>query len=165
MVSPNSDSGLDATPAPMVRAVESTLVLAFLAGERGGFHEEALNMNGRERIVTEMAFRFGRADIVIFHDDGSATVVEAKDGSRGYNHVLCGIGQVGLYATQLAMTKGAVTKVRRALMWTSTGDMWLDTLIVVACQEAGVIAVEWPTMAVLVDAITRGRAGWQPPAK
>ena len=149
----------------MVRAVESTLVLAFLAGERGGFHEEALNMNGRERIVTEMAFRFGRADIVIFHDDGSATVVEAKDGSRGYNHVLCGIGQVGLYATQLAMTKGAITKVRRALMWTSTGDMWVDTLIAVACQEAGVIAVEWPTMAVLVDAITRGRAGWQPPAK
>ena len=98
-----------------------------------------------------MSFRYGRADLVLFHVDGSATVVEAKDGSRGYTHVVAGIGQAGLYATQLAMSKGAIKKVRRALLWSSTGDAMLDALIEESCLQAGVVPVPWPSMRVLQE--------------
>lgn len=53
-----------------------------------------------DTVVTEMAFKFGRADIVVFHIDGSASVIEDKNGSHGYNHVVAGIGQAGLYRSE-----------------------------------------------------------------
>jgi hypothetical protein len=95
-----------------------------------------------DTIRTEMAFAYGRADVVMFHLDGSATVVEVKDGTKGYTHVIAGIGQAGLYATQLSL-KGTVRKVRRALLWTSVGDAAADGMIEMACEEAGVIPLSW----------------------
>lgn len=128
---------------------ESDLVRLFCELEEQGRHDEAIGTKSSDTIVREMVFRFGRADIVVFHQDGAATVIEAKDGAKGYNHVVAGIGQVGLYAAQLAMTRGAITRVRRALMWTSTGDQFLDALIAEVCDQAGVVPVPWPSSRVL----------------
>ena len=100
-----------------------------------------------DTVVTEMSFKFGRADIVVFHIDGSASVIEAKNGSHGYNHVVAGIGQAGLYATQLAMNKGVLTRVRKCLMWTSTGDLILDTLIHETCVQTKTVPITYGTMA------------------
>ena len=66
-----------------------------------------------DTVAYEMALPHGRADIVIFHLDGSTTVIEAKDGANGYTHIAQGIGQLAFYATQLAL-KGKVKRVRKA---------------------------------------------------
>jgi hypothetical protein len=92
-----------------------------------------------DTIVFEMRFQFGRADIVMFHVDGSATVVEVKNGSNGYNSVASGIGQANLYAAQLANARNSLTKVRKCLLWTSTGNSAEDAAIVSACELAGVV--------------------------
>lgn len=97
-----------------------------------------------DTIVTEMAFRHGRADLVIFHVDGTATVVEAKDGTKGYSHVVAGIGQASLYAAQLAMTR-SLRGVRRCLLWSSTGDLKLDALLSIAAESAGCAYVLLPS--------------------
>lgn len=130
--------------------VESDLVRLFLQQEQTGRHDKDIGTGPNDTIVTEMPFRFGRADLVEFHADGSATVIEAKDGARGYGHVASGIGQASLYAVQLAAAKGALTYVRRALMWTSTGHPASDAEICAACVAAGVIPMEWPSMRVLM---------------
>lgn len=122
---------------------ERGLVDAFVAAHKKGLLEDRLPHTAMDSVVREFSFRFGRADVVIFHVDGSATVIEAKDGSMGYRHVVAGIGQAALYATQLAMNKGALRKVRRALMWTSTGDVELDALIEIACEQSGTVPLPW----------------------
>lgn len=104
-----------------------------------------------DKVVYEMAFPHGRADIVIFHLDGSATVIEAKDGGSGATHVAQGIGQVSLYAAQL-MLKGKVSRVHKALMWTSAG-LDADALIDAACEAAGVIAIPFASLKAHRDAV------------
>lgn len=86
----------------------------------------------------------------MFHVDGSASVIEVKDGTKGYNHVVSGIGQAALYSVQLAMTKGAIKRVRKCLLWTSTGDTLLDGVIEDACEQAGAIPMPWQSMASLM---------------
>lgn len=120
-------------------AGEAEVVAAFLVTHEAGRYDEAIPCGPADTIVTEMALRFGRADIVVFHVDGTASVVEAKDGAKGYTHVVGGIGQASLYAAQLAMTKGALRAVRKCLMWSTTGDTLLDALICAACESAGVV--------------------------
>ena len=139
------------TKSYLMRGGEAELVQAFIDGEQAGNHEELLPISKEDTIVREMAFKFGRADIVVFHADGSATVIEAKDGSNGYSHVVAGIGQVGLYAVQLALTKQALTKIRKALMWSSSGNLMADTLIHMACEAAGVIPLPWQSVKSLRD--------------
>jgi hypothetical protein len=124
-------------------ATEKDLVRWFCESMRTKNAEERIGASHLDSVVTEMAFKFGRADIVVFHVNGSATVIEAKDGSRGYGHVVAGIGQAGLYAAQLGMAKHAITHIRRALLWTSTGNILADALIEEACEQAGVIALPW----------------------
>lgn len=126
--------------------VESDLVSRFVSVIECGHFDERLPLSQHDTIVLEMALKYGRADIVIFHVDGSASVIEAKNGSHGYNHVVCSIGQASLYASQLAMTKGSVTKVRKCLLWSSTGNLLLDGAIEDACECANTIALPWPTM-------------------
>lgn len=101
---------------------------------------------GLDTVVYEYAFKLGRADVIIFHVDGSASIIEVKDGGVGYMHVARGIGQVGLYAAQLAALRTGLTKSRRCLLWTSTGRIEDDVLIEVACQQAGVVALPWGPM-------------------
>lgn len=141
------------------RGNESDVVRAFRECFEAGdpLHSELIPIGPNDTVVYEMAFRFGRADIVVFHVDGTATVIEAKDGRKGYNHVVAGIGQVSLYAAQLAL-KDAVKSVRRCLMWSPTGDIRLDALISLICERANVIALPTPS-ATVVDAMQEG-ARW-----
>jgi hypothetical protein len=113
---------------------------------------DAMPLSSLDTAVYEMSFKFGRADIVVFHIDGSASVIEAKDGTRGYNHVVAGIGQAGLYAAQLGMNRGALTKVRRCLMWTSTGDLFLDLTIEDVCKQAGIVPMSYGKMSTHIAA-------------
>lgn len=105
-----------------------------------------------DTVIYEMSFKYGRADIVVFHTDGSASVIEVKDGTKGYNHVVSGIGQAGLYAYQLAMNKNTLTKIRKCLLWTSTGDVMADTVICGVCKSANIIYMPWDKLSVHLDA-------------
>jgi len=127
---------------------EADIIRLFKMSIAAGRHDERLPMSNEDLVVYEMAFKYGRADIVIFHADGSASVIEAKDGTKGYNHVVSGIGQAGLYAVQLAMSKGVLTKVRRCLLWTSTGDLMLDAIIEIQCEQSNTIALPWGKLGV-----------------
>lgn len=110
--------------------------------------EDRIPLTKLDSVVYEMAFKFGRADIVVFHIDGSASVIEVKDGTKGYHHVVTGIGQAGLYAAQLGMNKGSLTKVRKCLLWTSTGDIALDATIETCCEQSNTIALPWGQLGV-----------------
>lgn len=123
--------------------VEADVVRIFVESSSVRVIETRIPMSLDDTIIREMAFKFGRADIVVFHIDGSASVIEAKDGAKGYNHVVAGIGQAGLYSAQLAMNKGALTVVRKCLLWTSTGNVALDSLIEDACEQSGTVALPW----------------------
>lgn len=128
---------------------EADLVRCFIEQESTGHHDDRICTNPTDTLVCEMPLRLGRADVVIFHTNGTATVVEAKDGSRGYQYVAKGIGQVGLYAVQLGLSRANLSRIRRALLWSSTGDLFADAVIEQACEEAGVIPLPYPSMGVL----------------
>jgi hypothetical protein len=141
-----------------LHGIERDLVNLFRESFEAGIYEDRIPLGRNDTIVYEMAFRFGRADIVVFHADGSASVIEAKDGTKGYNHVVSGIGQATLYAVQLAATKGAVKRVRKCLLWSSAGSIALDGTIEEACEQADVIPLPWQSMASLMatrEAVTR----------
>jgi hypothetical protein len=123
-----------------LRGTERDLVRTFLEAREA--YKDLVPFDAADTVVTEMAFRYGRADIVIFHVDGSASVIEAKDCAKGYSHVVAGIGQAGLYATQLALAK-TIPNVRRCLLWGSTGDLRVDAVISAVCDQAGVVRLPW----------------------
>ena len=118
--------------------------------------EDRIPLNQIDTVVYEMAMKFGRADIVVFHVDGSCSVIEVKDGTRGYSHIVSGIGQACLYATQIAMKNDAVKSVRKCLLWTSTGDLFLDSVIEDACLAAKTIPMPWPPMKGMMETAFRG---------
>lgn len=122
---------------------ETDIVRFFMHSYLGDCQETRIPMSRNDTVVREMAFKFGRADIVVFHIDGSASVIEVKDGTKGYNHVVSGIGQAGLYAAQLAINKQTLKSVRKCLLWTSTGNVSLDAIIEDVCENSGVIALPW----------------------
>lgn len=132
-----------AIAATKPHGVEVDIVRLFvLTAKADKSPEDRIPLNKLDTIVTEMAFKFGRADIVVFHVDGSASVIEVKDGTKGYGHVIRGLGQAGLYAAQLGMANAGM-KIRRCLLWTSTGNIEADGVIEQACEDAGVIALPW----------------------
>lgn len=129
---------------PCITGNEKSLVRAFMHAFKAGMPDENIPWLTPDcTVVNEYRFAYGRADIVIFHTNGSATVIEAKDGKTGYTAVVAGIGQCGLYASQL-MAQKAVKRVHRALMYSSTRDINLDMLIEDACFSAGVIPLSYP---------------------
>lgn len=137
------DEEAQALIATKPHGIESDIVRLFLLVAKAEKPpEDRIPLTKLDTIVTEMAFKFGRADIVVFHIDGSASVIEVKDGTKGYGHVIQGLGQVGLYATQLGMTRAGL-KIRRCLLWTSTGNIDADATIEAACEQAGVVALPW----------------------
>lgn len=103
---------------------------------------EIENLNPADTIVAEYSLQYGRADIVISHFDGSVSVIEAKDGLKGYSHVAKGIGQVTLYASQLANKIVNIREVKRYLMWSSIEDENANKAIRDACLFAGVIPIQ-----------------------
>ncbi len=125
---------------------ERDLVRSFLESQRYAHTCEPLIPSApHDTVLVEQAFKVGRADIVIYHVDGSISVIEAKDGSRGYSAVVAGIGQASLYAVQLGQSR-AVPVIRRCLLWSSTGDLYTDALIEDACQLAGVVSLAMPSL-------------------
>ena len=143
---------------------ERDLVTQFIESHNAGYFDDRLQQQAKtDSVVSEHSFRRGRADIILFHQDGTATIIEAKDGTKGYTHVVSGIGQCSLYAAQLIAKPGVVRAVRRALMWTSVGSPKEDATIEDACALAGVIPLPYPSITVMmaVRAATReviGRA-------
>jgi hypothetical protein len=120
-------------------------VRAMLAAQQGHLIFVGLPYSKFDTISFEHQLRCGRADIVMFHLDGTATVVEVKDGSQGWRNVVAGIGQVGFYAAQVS----GVKSVRRALMW---GGLSQDdsVLVATACREAGVVPLLAPSRTVVL---------------
>lgn len=91
-----------------------------------------------------------RIPVVVFHADGSATVVELRDGEQGAAHVVGGIGRLGLHACQFDPA-GRLKGVRRALAWTAVTDPRRSNPIIEGlCKEAGVIPLFLPPMIGLI---------------
>lgn len=134
---------------------ESAVVKASRFFMARGWFSKFIPHTEYDKVVFEYGLGRGRADIVIFHLDGSITVVEAKDGDQGVRSVLGGIGQVGYYAAQLG-ARNTGMKVRRALLWTSTGDPAQDALIPEACEVAGVVSMEIKNVAAIKSDINKG---------
>lgn len=130
--------------------VERDLVQQFIDLHDCGYSDDLIPLTPACLLVREQAFKFGRADLVAYHSDGSASVIEAKDGAKGYTHVVSGIGQATLYAVQLGMSKGAIKRVRRCLLWSSTGDSFQNCLIDIACEQAGVISLPMASLEVIL---------------
>ncbi|MDH5857789.1 hypothetical protein [Lampropedia aestuarii] len=138
---------------------EYDLVQAFVEGHVCGYFDEMLpQQSSYDTLVKEYAFKHGRADLILFHSDGTATIIEAKDGTKGYGHVVAGIGQCSLYAAQLAAKRGVVRTVHRALMWTSAGSDEVDAAIEDACVMAGVIPMPYPSIEMLMTTRAATRA-------
>ena len=135
----------------VAHGTEYDLVRQFLEAHHAGHFDEMLpSESAADTVVTEYSFRYGRADIILFHADGTATIIEAKDGKKGYTSVVAGIGQCSLYAAQLAAKPGVVRAVRRALMWASVENVDGDAKIEEACEIAGVIPLPYPSMRMLM---------------
>ena len=49
---------------------------------------------------------------------------------------------------KIGMNKGALTKVRKCLLWTSTGNVFLDGLIEECCESAGTTPLPWGNLGV-----------------
>jgi hypothetical protein len=97
-----------------------------------------------DTIIFNQSVRIGIADIVAYHVDGTATVIELKDGAQGFRNTVAGLGQAGLYAAQLDPNK-ALKKVRRALAWTPVrGHEGVNDIIQQAVIDAGAIPVRLP---------------------
>lgn len=141
------DALIEARQVP--HGTERELVRQFREMFDTGRHETLIPMTSADTVVYEQAFKYGRADIVVYHCDGTVSVIEAKNGAVGYSHVVAGIGQAGLYAMQIA-TKAVFKRVRRCLLWSSTGNLELDSLIDLACEQAGVVSLAMPSMAVMM---------------
>lgn len=136
---------------------EKDLVQLFRELFETGHYDDLIPLTAECSILYEQCFKYGRADIVVYHSDGSVSVIEAKNGSTGYTHVVSGIGQATMYAVQMGGSRGAVTRIQRCLLWTGTEDMLLDVTIEDACRAAGVISLAMPPMKVIMA--TREAAG------
>lgn len=133
------------------RGSEKRLVQLFCELIDSGRYDERLPMSPQDTLVLEQAFRFGRADVVIYHVDGSVSVVEAKNGDVGYSHVLAGIGQLTMYAVQIANRKTGISKVNRCLLWSGASSIEADAMIEAACEQAGIIPLPMPKMSVITS--------------
>lgn len=83
----------------------------------------------------------GRIDYLLIHADGSITVCELKDGAKGKQHVLSGLGQCIAYAVQIGMARAGIPQIRKALVFSSWGRPDEESIVIDACRAAGVIAV------------------------
>ncbi|TWH63880.1 hypothetical protein LX59_03044 [Azomonas agilis] len=71
---------LIASEREIPRGTEKDLVQDFLGFHRVGNYEDRIPATRECKIVLEHVFKYGRADIVMYHSDGSASVIEAKGG-------------------------------------------------------------------------------------
>lgn len=88
-------------------------------------------------VSREVILSRGRADFVLAHEDGSVSIVEVKRGGD-QRRVVSGIGQLSLYAVQMAGKHGVT--IRRVLAWDfQGGSLEEERAICDACEDAGVI--------------------------
>lgn len=99
-----------------------------------------------DNVVFEYRISNGRVDAAVLLADGSLTLVEKKDGAAGASSVLCGIGQVTMHALTAGLSAGRLREVRKALLWSSTGDVLQNVLIEICCAQAGVIPMQFGPM-------------------
>lgn len=143
---------------------EKDITRMFIESAACGQFDERIPHQAGDKMVTELSLPLGRADIVLFHRaDRSISVIEVKDGTKGHAHVVAGIGQACLYASQLKLMRQK-REIRKCLLWTSVGEVMRDSYIEAACEEAGVIAMPWAALNyhLAIDAavccFTRGRS-------
>lgn len=126
---------------------EASLMALVRSGMYSGLAEIIFPDTPVDVDVDTFAFEYrlphGRVDLAIFHADGSLTLVEAKDGRLGMKHVLCGLGQVLMYSLDVGMARGRPKTIRKALLWNSTGDLMQDCMIEIACDNAGIIPMQF----------------------
>jgi len=79
----------------------------------------------------------GKADLVLFHADGTISVVEAKD-RLDTRQIVAGIGQLSMYAVQVGFSRSN-TGIRKILTVPVEGKSDDALLIDQACRDAGVI--------------------------
>lgn len=107
----------------------------------------------------EVALPCGKADRVLMHADGTATVVEIKAAGSRRDHAQ-GLGQALLYAEALRAT--GVPDVQMALVVAGDADPWVES----ACKTAGVSYLAFPLVQISTvsdygAAALRG-SKWQP---
>lgn len=110
-----------------------------------------LNMSSADTVCFDYRLRIGIADLVIFHVDGTCTVIELKDGLQGFRSVIAGLGEAGLNACQMDPAK-ALKGVRRALAWTAVAEPpeGINAAIEQLTREAGAIPLFLPGLKGLV---------------
>ena len=134
-----SPNGVHAVRAMNAQGESAVTNLALLRAAMDKRFDPGLPEVELSTVSLEFQLKVGRADIVAFNSDGSATVVEVKNGIHGWRSVVAGIGQAGFYAAQLGL-KGVASRIDRALAWSSTGGD--DELIEAACISAGVFPIK-----------------------
>ncbi len=106
--------------SPVVTENENGVVaiLKFLISQ--GCFEKTFNLKPIAHIEWEFPVPRGRADFVLFHVDGSITVLEAK-GSVDDRGLLNAIGQVMAYSVQIGYAKTA-KEIRKMIVAARTGS-------------------------------------------
>lgn len=104
-------------------------------------------------VAYDLPSKIGPLPLVVFRSDGTADVVELRNGDHGYEHVCNGIGKAGMYAVQLAEGACKFRRVRRALAWTATGNAQTDTFISIACEKAGIVPMLMTRFNALIDSL------------
>ncbi len=79
----------------------------------------------------------GRIDLILFHADGTISIVEAKDALND-RQIVAGIGQLCMYAVQVGHSKPN-NGIRKILTVPIAGKNKSSLLIDNACRNAGVI--------------------------
>lgn len=112
-----------------------------------------------DTVVFDFAVGSVRSDLVIFHFDGSVSLIDVRDGTEGYMHVLAGIGHVGACAAGLGLGSVRFMKVRRALLWSGTESLLTDLLVTLACEQADVLPIPFATLEEMTACTRRALEG------
>lgn len=103
---------------------------------QAGQLEKTLNLPRIVWFEFEYPLPRGRADLVLFHHDGSITVVEAKQ-RLGLRDLLTGVGQLMSYSVQIGFSKTSHT-IRKILVAPMAATEPEALIALKACEEAGV---------------------------
>lgn len=121
---------------------ESAVVEILRLFEACGHLGKALRVPRVERARFEYWAGAGRVDLLLYHTDGSLTVVEAKDSSCS-REIVAGIGQVLFYESMIRKSNPG-QKLRRRLVVLKS--QWVTEHVRNACSVADVGLVVLPDM-------------------
>ena len=100
----------------------------------------------RDMIMYSVIVNAGVIDIIVVHADGTATAVVVCNGDRGGAALATALLSCKPLAAALKAAMPTVSSVRPAMLWTSTGDLFIDTLFDGSCRRMGIVPVMWGTM-------------------